>query len=76
MLDLIEKIAEYLLPELCSDGSVPLVLKELYDQNLLGVKSGKGFYTYEDNTRARAKRDEKIVKMIQAIDSVNKACDC
>lgn len=74
-VDTYEKIAEYLLPELCSDGSVPPVLKDLYDQNLLGVKSGKGFYTYEDSTQARAKRDEKIVRMIQAIAAVNEACN-
>ncbi len=73
-VDTYEKIAEYLLPELCSDGGVPPVLKTLYEQGKLGVKSGEGFYVYEDNTQSRAKRDEKIVKMIQAIGSVNQTC--
>lgn len=73
-VDTYEKIAEYLLPELCSDGAVPPVLKDLYDQGKLGVKTGEGFYTYEDNVQARAYRDEKIVKMLQAIGSVNKVC--
>lgn len=73
-VDTYEKIAEYLLPELCSDGAVPPVLKSLYDQGKLGVKTGEGFYTYDDNVQARSKRDEKIVRMIQAIGSVNKTC--
>lgn len=73
-VDTYEKIAEYLLPELCSDGVVPPVLKSLYEQGNLGVKTGEGFYRYGDSVQARAKRDEKIVKMIQAIGSVNKTC--
>jgi len=73
-VDTYEKIAEYLLPELCSDGAVPPVLKSLYEQGKLGVKTGEGFYHYEDNVQARAKRDGKIVKMIQAIGSVNRNC--
>ena len=44
-VDTYEKIAEYLLPELCSDGAVPPVLKELYDAGKMGVKTGEGFYT-------------------------------
>lgn len=71
-MDTYEKIAGYLLPELCSDGAVPPVLKSLYDQGKLGAKTGEGFYTYEDSIQARAKRDEKTVKMIQAIRGVNK----
>lgn len=73
-VDTYEKIAEYLLPELCSDGAVPPVLKSLYDQGKLGVKTGEGFYTYEDNVQARSRRDEKIVRMIQAIGTVNQTC--
>lgn len=73
-VDTYEKIAEYLLPELCSDGAVPPVLKSLYDQGKLGAKTGEGFYTYDDNVQARSKRDEKIVRMIQAIGSVNQTC--
>lgn len=70
-VDTYEKIAEYLLPELCSDGTVPSVLKDLYEQGKLGVKTGSGFYFYEDSVQARSKRDEKIVRMIQAIGAVN-----
>ena len=73
-VDTYEKIAEYLLPELCSDGAVLPVLKSLYDQRKLGVKAGEGFYIYEDNVQARSRRDEKIVRMIQAIGAVNQTC--
>lgn len=65
------KIAEYLFPELCKDDVVPSVLKSLYDRGKLGVKSGEGFYQYKDSVKARAHRDEKIVKMMQAIHAVN-----
>lgn len=70
-VDTYEKISEYLLPELCRDPEVPKVLKDRFDQGKLGVKSGEGFYTYNDGTKARADRDKKIVKMIQAIGGVN-----
>lgn len=70
-VDTYEKISEYLLPELCRDPEVPKVLKDLFDKGQMGVKSGEGFYTYSDGTKARADRDKKIVKMIQAIGGVN-----
>lgn len=69
-VDTYEKISEYLLPELCRDPEVPKVLKDLFDQGKLGVKSNEGFYTYADNAKARAERDQKIVKMIQVIGEV------
>lgn len=70
-VDTYEKISEYLLPELCSSPEVPKILKNLYDSGKLGVKTEKGFYTYDDGIKARAQRDKKIVKMIQAIGDVN-----
>ena len=37
----------------------------------LGVKSGKGFYTYGDAEEARRARDTHIMKMIAAIRKVD-----
>lgn len=71
-VDTYEKISEYLLPELCRDPEVPKCLKSRFDGEKMGVKSGEGFYTYADGTKARVDRDKKIVKMIQAIGGVNK----
>ncbi|MEA5002505.1 MAG: 3-hydroxyacyl-CoA dehydrogenase family protein [Christensenella sp.] len=65
-VDTYEKICENLLPELCNDSSVPKNLKDLFDKGDLGVKSGKGYFDYEDPTKSRAVRDRKIVKTIQS----------
>jgi len=72
-VDTYEKISEYLLPELCSSPEVPKVLKDLFNEGKLGVKTESGFYTYKNGAEARAQRDQKIVKMIQAIEKVNKS---
>lgn len=70
-VDTYEKIAEYLLAELCASPEVPKCLKSLYDAGKLGVKGNEGFYTYADSATTLANRSKKIVKMIQAIKSVN-----
>ena len=71
-VDTYEKISEYLLPELCSSGDVPQSLKKRYEEGHLGVKSQQGYYKYEDPEKTRTDRANKIVRMIQAIDEVNK----
>ena len=70
-VDTYEKISEYLLAELCASPEVPKCLKSLYDAGKMGVKANEGFYTYVDSSDTLAKRSQKIVKMIQAIKSVN-----
>ena len=71
-VDTYEKISEYLLPELCNDQAVPHMLREMNEGGKLGVKSGEGFYSYQDSVQARADRDRRIIKMIHAIGKVNK----
>lgn len=70
-LDIYERLATLLPPVLCSDITCPSILTDKTSRGLLGVKSGEGFYRYEDNANAHRNRDTKIMKMIQAINEVN-----
>lgn len=70
-LDIYERLATLLPPVLCSDTTCPSILTEKTEKGLLGVKSGEGFYKYDDIANAHRDRDTKIMKMIQAIDAVN-----
>lgn len=45
-LDIWEKVLANLLPHLNNDSEVPLIVREKVEQKLLGLKSGRGFYTY------------------------------
>lgn len=70
-LDIYERLATLLPPVLCSDTTCPSILTDKTSRGLLGVKSGEGFYRYEDTANAHRNRDTKIMKMIQAINKVN-----
>ena len=66
-LDIFYHIAEYLVPDLCDSHDIPSLLKELYEKNDFGVKSGSGFFEYpKEEVAARLKaRDEKLEKLIR-----------
>lgn len=70
-IDIYERLATLLPPVLCSDTECPELLHHMVKEGKLGVKSGEGFYRYEDEAAARKARDTKIVKMIAAIKQVN-----
>ena len=42
------EVQKYLFPELCSDSKPSKVLKRMVDDGLLGVKTRKGFYEWND----------------------------
>lgn len=70
-LDIYERLATLLPPVLCRDTSCPAILTDKTSRGQLGVKSGSGFYSYEDSADAHHRRDRKIMRMIQAIQEVN-----
>lgn len=69
-IDIYERLATLLPPVLCSDTECPKLLHEMTAAGKLGVKSGEGFYRYEDEKAARRTRDTRIMKMIAAIREV------
>jgi 3-hydroxybutyryl-CoA dehydrogenase len=46
--DLGYEVQKYLFPELCSDLKPLNVLRGMVDDGLLGIKTGKGFYEWND----------------------------
>lgn len=69
-IDIYERLATLLPPVLCSDTECPELLHKMTASGKLGVKSGEGFYRYEDEKEARRSRDTKIIRMIAAIKEV------
>ncbi len=74
-IDVYERLGTLLPPVLCSDTECPEILKKMTSEGKLGVKSGEGFYQYRDELKARRNRDTRIMKMLQAIRSVNAQMD-
>lgn len=68
-LDIFYHIAEYLMPDLCSAGEVPPLLKEKFEKGELGVKTQKGFYDYGGGKDEEAirRRDEAFIRIYHAL---------
>lgn len=58
-LDIYESVASYLNRDLSNSAEVPAVVTDLTRQGRLGMKTGAGMYTYDDDAAA-AKRAEII----------------
>lgn len=65
-LDVFLKISEYLFADLSSMTRPPSFLEELVRRGRLGLKTGRGFFTYEEGERdevVRA-RDEYLLRQM------------
>lgn len=68
-LDVFHSVAQYLLPNLSTMESTPDYFDELVAEGDLGIKTGKGFYDYEDVSRDEVlrKRDLYFVRQLKLI---------
>lgn len=68
-LDVFHSVAQYLLPNLSTMESTPDFFDELVAEGDLGIKTGKGFYDYEDVSRDEVlrKRDLYFVRQLKLI---------
>lgn len=62
--DLAMAVAKYLVPHIESSIEIPQILKEKVEAGELGVKTGKGFYEYSDES-ANALRDRVAQALIK-----------
>lgn len=68
-IDIFYHVGEYLYPDLCDDKIVSDLLRQHFDNNELGVKTGKGFYDYS-NGKDKEKieeRDKKFLSIYNAL---------
>ncbi|MDD3221278.1 MAG: 3-hydroxyacyl-CoA dehydrogenase family protein [Clostridia bacterium] len=70
-LDTFYHISEYLNKDLCDEKEPQKLIKDLYEQECYGVKSGRGFYDYSDgrDKEAVSLRDKKFEDMKKLQDS-------
>ncbi len=68
-LDTFYRISEYLFAQLSDRKDVPDMLKECFDSEAYGVKSGKGFYDYSNgrDKQVIAKRDADFIKIAKCL---------
>ena len=68
-VDIFCRIASYLLADLDDRKDTPPLLQTLTEQGACGVKSGHGFYDYsgEKAAAARENRDQKFIRVIDAL---------
>ncbi|WP_134704392.1 3-hydroxyacyl-CoA dehydrogenase family protein [Ammoniphilus sp. YIM 78166] len=62
-------MVENLLPELSDVKEPPAFLTEMVENNQLGIRTGKGFYTYADNQAAEKirKRDDDFLELLRLL---------
>ncbi len=73
-LDLVYDIHEYLFPDLESSTRPSAFLKTLVDRKTLGVKTGKGFYSWPEERIERLirQRDKALLRLTEVINALNR----
>ncbi|KUO51143.1 MAG: 3-hydroxybutyryl-CoA dehydrogenase [Desulfitibacter sp. BRH_c19] len=68
-IDVFNNVGSYLFKDLNKDIEIPKKLQDLYLQNHLGIKTGRGFYEYsgDKDKEALRRRDTHFVKMLKYI---------
>ena len=68
-VDIVCRIASYLLADLDDRKDTPPLLQTLTEQGACGVKSGHGFYDYSGEKAAAAleNRDQKFIRVLDAL---------
>lgn len=67
-------MVENLLPELSDVKEPPAFLTEMVENHQLGIRTGKGFYTYAENQAAQKirKRDDDFLELLKLLDREKK----
>ena len=66
-LDTFYRVAQNLLPDLSDTKSAPAVLKKMVDEGNLGVKTGRGFYSYPPAVAKKKikQRDQRLLEQLK-----------
>lgn len=68
-VDIFNNVGSYLFAALDDSKEVPKVLREIYEQGNLGIKTGKGFFDYSNDKGEEVlkKRDKHFVNMMKYV---------
>jgi 3-hydroxybutyryl-CoA dehydrogenase len=68
-VDIFNNVGSYLFGALCNDKDVPKKLRELYEHNNLGIKTGKGFFDYSNGRLEEIlkRRDTHFINMLKHV---------
>jgi len=70
-VDLVQTVLGDLSPHLCDDDEPSPLLEELVSSGQTGIKSGEGFFTYEDTSEEITRsRDEQVMAIRRALDDI------
>jgi 3-hydroxybutyryl-CoA dehydrogenase len=66
-LDVAYAISEYLYEDLCNDTKPGSTMKHFMEENQLGVKSGQGFYTWDEEeiNEISKRREQLLIEFLQ-----------